>query len=54
MGSTAAGQSYYEVVCGPGDGAVLEADWSQGSPVRVRHWPDRVSVGELEKLLSER
>jgi len=35
-------------------GAVLEADWSQGSPVRVRHWPDRVSVGELEKLLSER
>jgi hypothetical protein len=35
-------------------GAVLEADWSQGSPVRVRHWPDQVSVGELEKLLGER
>jgi hypothetical protein len=24
MGSTASGQSYYEVVCGPGDGAVIE------------------------------
>jgi MFS family permease len=33
-------------------GAVLEADWSAGAPVRVRHWPDRVTLGELEALIA--
>ena len=35
-------------------GAVLEADWTAGSPVRVRHWPDRVSVSELAALVDGR
>jgi MFS family permease len=33
-------------------GAVLEADWTAGEPVRVRHWPDRVTIPELESLVA--
>jgi hypothetical protein len=33
--------------------AVLEADWSAGAPVRVRHWPDGVRPGELVTLIAE-
>ncbi len=31
-------------------GDVLEAEWAGGGPVRVRHWPDRVTSSELETL----
>ncbi len=33
-------------------GAVLEADWSAGGPVHVRHWPDRVSREALAALVA--
>jgi len=33
-------------------GAVLEADWNAGAPVRVRHWPDRVTRADLEALVA--
>ncbi|MEO6461901.1 MAG: MFS transporter [Candidatus Eisenbacteria bacterium] len=33
-------------------GAVLEADWAPGSTLRVRHWPDRVTIPELESLVT--
>jgi len=32
--------------------AVLEADWSAGATVRVRHWPDGVRPGELTALIA--
>ena len=33
-------------------GAVLEADWEDGAPVRVRHWPDRVTADELARIVA--
>ena len=33
-------------------GAILEADWTAGEPVRVRHWPDRVTNSELEGIVA--
>jgi MFS family permease len=32
--------------------AVLEADWTAGAPVRVRHWPDGVRREELAALVA--
>jgi MFS family permease len=32
-------------------GAVLEADWVENAPVRVRHWPDRAPREELAAIV---
>ncbi len=36
-----------------GRAAVLEADWTAGAPVRVRHWPGGVQRDELEALVAQ-